>query len=213
MDQSELRDAMNAEVRAYLEARVGEFDRIEAGRRARLEALAAAVTSGGHRSLVFICTHNSRRSHFGQIWMRVAAIWYGLGALATFSGGTEATAFAPGAVAALQRAGLRVERLDDALNPRYRVQLNTDAASSIAECFSKRYDAAPNPRTDFVAVMTCAEADAACPLVTGASVRIALPYDDPKAHDGTDREVSAYDDACARIARELLYGCERAALS
>lgn len=213
MDESAHRGAFDADLRAYILARVAEFDRIDAARRARLLELTAAITRDGASAVVFICTHNSRRSHFGQVWMRAAALWYGLPPLQTFSGGTEATAFAPNAVAALQRAGLHVERLEDARNPRYRVRLSAGATSSIAECFSKRYDAPPNPQTDFIAVMTCAEADAACPLVAGAAVRVALPYDDPKDHDGTDREAAAYDAACARIARELLYCCEHVTLS
>ena len=39
----------------------------------------------------------------------------------TFSGGTEATAFHPNAVAALQELGLAIEKIDDTQNPRYRI--------------------------------------------------------------------------------------------
>ena len=57
----------------------------------------------------------------------------------------------------------------------------------------------------FAAVMTCSSADAACPTVAGADRRIAIPYDDPKAFDGTEREAEIYDERCAQIAREMLY--------
>ncbi len=63
----------------------------------------------------------------------------------------------------------------------------------------------PNPREDFCAVLTCSEAERACPVVPGATLRIALPYDDPKASDGTPGENAAYDERCAQVARELLF--------
>ena len=59
--------------------------------------------------LVFICTHNSRRSHFAQIWAAVAAHYQGIQNILTFSGGTEVTAFHPNAIAALERAGLQID--------------------------------------------------------------------------------------------------------
>jgi hypothetical protein len=41
--------------------------------------------------------------------------------------------------------------------------------------------------------------------VAGAFRRIALPYEDPKASDGTLEEAATYDERCAQIAREMLY--------
>ena len=58
-------------------------------------------------SLLFICTHNSRRSQLGQIWALTAADYYSIGKVRTFSGGTVATAFNPGTVASLERAGFK----------------------------------------------------------------------------------------------------------
>jgi arsenate reductase len=53
--------------------------------------------------------------------------------------------------------------------------------------------------------MTCTSADEACPHVPGAAVRVALPYVDPKASDGTPDEAAAYDRCCEQVAREMLY--------
>ena len=39
----------------------------------------------------------------------------------------------------------------------------------------------------------------------GAAERIAIPFDDPKEFDGTEREAAAYDERCAQIAREMLF--------
>ncbi|MBW2160612.1 MAG: hypothetical protein JRH14_11750 [Deltaproteobacteria bacterium] len=46
-----------------------------------------------------------------------------------------------------------------------------DRALQGVECFSKTYDDPGNPAEGFVAVMTCSEADEACPVVSGAALR------------------------------------------
>lgn len=206
------RESLFRELVAYVEQRLVEAASLQGARRLRIEALSQAIlerlerrdaaADGDPIPLVFICTHNSRRSHFGQVWAHVAALWYGVPHLCTYSGGTEATAFEPRAIAALRRAGLRVEARDATANPRYLVEFGPAVPG--LSCFSKRYDASPNPPVGFVAVMTCAQADAECPVVLGATHRIALPYDDPKAFDGTPGEAGAYDATCAEIAREVL---------
>ena len=61
--------------------------------------------SGKTPQAIVICTHNSRRSHLGQLWLAIGADFFELPQLETFSGGTEATAFNPRAVAALHRVG------------------------------------------------------------------------------------------------------------
>ena len=205
--------AMSPALAAFAADHAAEFDRIPADRRAALDRLAAHVKAkrdaGEPARLTFICTHNSRRSHLAQLWAAVAAERYGVAGVETFSGGTEATAFNPRAVAALRRAGFEVTAVDDgadAVNPRYRVSWGT-GEPSIA--FSKRYDAAPNPTAGFAAVPVCSEADEACPVVTGADARFALPYEDPKAADGTPFEAARYDERTAQIARELLYAFSR----
>ena len=73
------------------------------------------------------------------------------------------------------------------------------------EAFSKRFAEAPNPSAGFVAVMTCSQADAACPFVQGAAARVAVPYDDPKAADGTPEEAARYDERVEQIGRDLAW--------
>jgi arsenate reductase len=138
-----------------------------------------------------------------QLWASVGAAHYGVKNVETFSGGTEATAFNPRAVAALQRAGFKIEQGPQKTNPRYKVFIGTPAEPLV--CFSKVYHAEPNPKSDFCAVMTCAQADKNCPIVHGASVRLAICYEDPKTADGTPMEGARYDERCAQIAREMLY--------
>jgi arsenate reductase len=198
---------VDARITRYLDERAGETGSIPGSRRARLEEVsewvARRLARGETARLLFVCTHNARRSQMAQLWARAAAERCGLESVATFSGGTEATAVDPRAVEALRRAGFRIERPAGGENPRYRVRLGRD--DRVVEMFSKRYDQHPGPGHEFCAVMTCAAADGACPAVPGADLRVALPYDDPGASDGTPEEGGAYDECSRRIAREMLH--------
>ena len=194
-------------VEKYLDERSREFEQIPAERKTQLKKIAlyvkSRVNSGQPARLTFICTHNSRRSHMSQIWAAAAASRYGIAGVETYSGGTEATAFNPRAIAAIERAGVKVEKADDTKNPRYAVQFR-DSKESIT-CFSKVYSDPPNPKADFCAVMTCSQADKNCPHVDGCSLRVAIPFDDPKIADNTPEEAARYDERCAQISREMLY--------
>lgn len=153
--------------------------------------------------LVFICTHNSRRSHFGQIWAMAAAHSVGLGQFVrTYSGGTEVTAFNERAVAALQRAGFVISKSGED-NPDYTVTMGENLEP--IHGFSKTYEHASIPKKGFAAVMTCSEADRNCPFVPGAEYRLSLPYTDPKVSDGTPEETAVYDLRSRQIAAEMLY--------
>ena len=199
---------LDSPLREYVEARAAEFEQIPEERKLQLTEIAlfvrARVRSGQPALLTFICTHNSRRSHLAQVWGKVAATYYGVTNVETFSGGTEATAFNPRAISALKRAGFAISTSEsDKSNPRYHVRFHDSAPTM--ECFSKVYSDDPNPKKDFCAVMTCSQADQSCPLVAGAALRIAVPYEDPKAFDGTPEETEKYDERCKQIAREMLY--------
>src|SRR4051794_2365719 len=72
---------------------IAEFDRIDADRKKDLKEAAVFIREraeqGKSADLTFICTHNSRRSHFSQLWAKTAAQYYGIANVATYSGGTE----------------------------------------------------------------------------------------------------------------------------
>lgn len=196
---------------AYVADTLADLDHIPSQRRDQLDQLTAFIRERAHAGqpavLTFICTHNSRRSHMAQLWAQAAAHHFGVDGIETYSGGTEATAFNPRAVAALQRAGFLVEPTTTGDNPVYAVRFF--GGMEPLRCFSKVYDHPPNPTRDFCAVMTCGAADAACPIVFGAAERIAITYDDPKAADGTPQETAVYDERCRQIAREMLYAFSR----
>jgi len=192
----------------YLIARIEEFPSIPSDRKSDLEKVAnyvrERITVSSPAKLTFICTHNSRRSHLSQIWAQVASEYYGIANVETFSGGTEATAFNPRAVVAMQRCGLNISTTDpDTANPRYGVRTSDGAKAQV--CFSKVYDTPPNPTEGYCAVMNCSQAVDACPLVMGCELRMPIRYEDPKIADETEFEAQRYDERCAEICREMLY--------
>lgn len=199
------------EIASYVVGCLRESGDVPVRRREPLERLAvyieAGLSGGEGAKLVFICTHNSRRSHMAQIWAQAAAFYFGIPKVKTFSGGTEATAFNPRAVAVLRRAGFRIDKKSEGENPMYDVRYSGCAAAMKA--FSKLYSSPPNPRDGFCAVMTCAEAERSCPVVPGASLRVAVPYEDPRESDGTAREEETYDERCRQMCREMLYVLSR----
>lgn len=153
--------------------------------------------------LMYVCTHNSRRSHFGQIWSAVAAEYFSIPKVNTFSGGTEATSFNPNAIQALKNSGFEIfsaESTSD--NPRYTVQFG-DSQETV--CFSKVYDDSANPSAAFVAIMTCSDAEENCPFIPGVELRIATTYEDPKKFDGTALQSEKYSERSHQIAMETLY--------
>ena len=196
------------ELRRYLTEATTRFNVIPHDRKSELAKVADYVreclSNSEPARLTFICTHNSRRSHLSQIWAQVAAEYYGLEGVETFSGGTEATAFNPRAVAAMQRCGLMLVADDPtAINPRYRVTTSDSSTPQI--CFSKAYGDSPNPSKNYCAVMTCSQADDACPVVMGCDLRMPIRYEDPKVADDTQFEAQRYDERSAQICCEMLY--------
>lgn len=194
------------EPEAYIKNLIREFDLIPMERRGLLQQLTDYIVrknaEGQRAHLLFICTHNSRRSHIAQIWATVAAAWYDLNLVDCYSGGTEVTAFNPRAVSALKRAGFIIDH-KPAVNPHYLVKYSP--ASPYIRCFSKVYDDPVNPQENFAAIMTCSDADENCPYIPGAETRIRLTYEDPKAADDTGEETQRYDERVREIGREIFY--------
>lgn len=190
-----------------VEKLASEFDSIPAERKNLLHQLVKFVEKkikdGQPVHLNFICTHNSRRSHLSQIWAQAAAYYYKVPNVFCYSGGTEATAFNPRAVKAMQEAGFSITATKDGENPMYEVRFAEGIAPVIA--FSKKYDDPFNHSKDFAAIMTCSHADENCPVVLGASGRVALTYNDPKEFDGTPLEAAKYSERVHEIGREILF--------
>jgi protein-tyrosine-phosphatase len=197
----------------YTETLPDEFDQISEERKATLEELGEYIykkrVERKSPNILVICTHNSRLSHFGQLLIKTASVYYGIEEVSTFSGGTEATAFNPRAVEALDRAGFRIMNSGGGDgNPRYLASIGSDYSDLLM--YSKRFDDRQNSQSEFCAVMVCSEADKSCPYVPGADERLSIPYEDPKHYDDTPAETEKYDERCRQIAREMFYAMNHA---
>lgn len=194
-------------LRVYIQESVREFNSINVERKELLVKLAEYISNKLRNkelaNLTFICTHNSRRSHISQLWAQAAAYYFGIPNIFCFSAGTEATAFNPRAVKAMQNAGFSIVKNNDSSNPRYSVTISENFPPSIA--FSKTISDSFNPQKDFAAIMTCDNADEACPIVPGADARFPIKYEDPKIADDTDEEEAKYNERCRQISIEMLF--------
>ena len=197
---------MNTKLTQFSEEIILQFDQIPADRKLVLDRLTSYIhgnqNSGKESLLMFICTHNSRRSHFGQILCALAADFYQVTGIQTFSAGTEVTAFHPNAIVALRSIGMEIQTADSTSNPHYIVSWSS---TDSLHAYSKLIDDEGNPKEHFVAIMTCTHAEQNCPFVVGADFRIGLSFDDPKAFDGTAQESEMYLARVHQIARELFY--------
>lgn len=191
----------------YVSQVTGEFSMIPPERQQMLKTIALYIKSrnaaGETAQLTFICTANSRRSHFAAAWAQTAALYYDVPNVKIFSGGIQVTACNIRTVDTLRRAGFSVADSTGGTNPVYLIQYSDKAQPMRA--FSKYYNQDGNPTNNYLAGMTCANADKNCPIVLGSSMRVGIHYDDPKSADGTPGEQAAYDACCRLIAREMFF--------
>jgi hypothetical protein len=180
----------------------------EAGKRL-VEWIVANYQSDKPLDVTVVCTGNSRRSVMGSSMGNLATAYYGMPEIRFHSGGTAPTAFNFRSVTALEAIGFAIEKTGKeaergdpkTANPIYRVSWGEgfDAYE-----FSKHYADKSNPQTGFAALMVCGEADAACPLVKGAALRVSMPYLDPKIYDDGAFESAKYAERRDDIGRLML---------
>lgn len=194
-------------LKEYIEKRLSEADLISPDRKSLLQAwakdMAYEYKLNQKLDLLFICTHNSRRSQFAEAWGTSAAAYFDLKNTKCYSGGTEVTACHQNTVNALESAGFTHRPAGRENNKTYPLS-STDPAIEML-LYSKLYNTEENPQKQFFALMTCASADQNCPYIPEALSRIALNYEDPKVADDTPQESEVYAERCSEIAREILF--------
>jgi arsenate reductase (thioredoxin) len=194
-------------IQKYIKNTIQEFNQISESRKESLKTFAEYISQKLSKdesiNLTFICTHNSRRSQFAQVWASVSAEFYGIKNINCFSGGTEVTAFNIRAVNALRNVGFNIEENDNSENPIYLVKYSDNLEH--LKCYSKIYNDKFNPQSNFAAIMTCSDADKNCPVVFGVEKRFPIRYEDPKKYDDSDLEELMYEETSREIAREMLY--------
>ncbi len=183
------------------------FESISAERKIILQPLVdyiqSKVSNQQEIRLNLICTHNSRRSHLSQVWAQTAAAYYDIKNVFCYSGGTEATAMFPMVSKTLAKQGFEIKTIAEGSNPVYIIKYAENEHPVIG--FSKTYDDSFNPQDEFVAIMTCSQADGGCPFIAGAEKRIPITFEDPKAFDNTPQQEEKYEERSLQIATEMFY--------
>ncbi|MBA2610750.1 MAG: protein-tyrosine-phosphatase [Bacteroidetes bacterium] len=198
---------MYSSIKSYCDSLIADFNSIPHRRKELLEKIAQYISYKQKENkpinLVYICTHNSRRSHFGQVWAKVASDYFKIKNVNTFSGGTEATAFNINAINSLKRVGFEIKPINVEKNSTYHILFDDNEKPIV--CYSKVYDDPKNPQKEFTAIMTCSDAEENCPFIPAVELRIGTTYDDPKAFDNTPLQDAKYDERCKQIALETFY--------
>jgi hypothetical protein len=209
----ETRTRLSVKLRAHADYLATTFDMIDPMHRQAGEKLAHWIAVNYERGkplhVTVVCTGNSRRSILGASMGNLAAAYYGMPEIHFHSGGTAPTAFNQRTVTALKAIGFDVEPTgkeaergeEKTQNPVYRVSWG-EGFETLE--FSKGYGDASNPQKGFAALMVCSEADEACPFVKGATLRLSIPYLDPKIYDGGAYESAKYAERRDDIGRLML---------
>jgi len=216
----ESRNRLLLKVYSWAKYQTTTFDQIDVPHREAGEKLADWIVKnykpGEPLHITFVCTGNSRRSVLGATAGNIAAAYYGMPEIRFHSGGTKPSAVNRRAITALKEIGVEVEPTGQeaprgepqTANPivviRWGQAGGTGELKMESMEFSKAYSDPSNPQDGFAALMVCAEADAGCPVVKGASIRISMPYLDPKIYDDSFYEASKYAERRDDMGRLIL---------
>ncbi|MGX1023184.1 hypothetical protein [Flavobacterium sp. CS20] len=195
---------MNNSIQSLLQQFEKEDHQIDLERKHQIKAIAETLKqqhSSKPFQLIFVCTHNSRRSIFGQVWATVLADYYDI-ALESYSGGTEVSAVNDNAISCLRYLGFDAQKSQNTSNSIVEVNYGN---SNVIKCFSKLYNDAQNPSDNFYAIMLCEQASENCPFIPNALERFNLTYPDPKQFDGTTQQDEKYREVALTIGLELSF--------
>ena len=174
-----------------------QIDSIKSGRLDVLDKIASKITSRLKLDLkanvVFVCTHNSRRSQIAEVSLRSFLKVLQIPEISVFSCGTEKTGIPDQIVRLLEGLGFEVLKTGEFINVGSEITLS-----------SKTFDD-PGLPPNLLAIMVCDHASESCPFVPSFSERISLEFQDPKSADGSPQETVSYENAWKKISREMAY--------
>ena len=157
-------------------------------RRKEIRAIADFILDNNIKNLLFVCTHNSRRSQFCQVAFAAASQGLGFG---SYSAGTEVTRVYKTVIETLSEIGFGIIKEDNQDNPKITLTQEPDD-TELCTLWSKTWDDPSLDVENTLAIMTCSDAEENCPYIPFASGRIPLKFEDPKYSDGSNEEKEVY---------------------
>lgn len=162
--------------------------------------------------LIFICTHNSRRSHLCDVWFAIGLEIFGKSNNTinynSFSGGTEVVRVHQNIINTLLNTGFEILVTNDDKNNGTNNIFELRFNQIEKQLYSKVYFDKSNPQKDFFAIMVCSDADTNCPIVSNSIDRFYLPFEDPKFADifeDYDKCLDIYKQTSFLIALEMFF--------
>ena len=149
--------------------------------------------SDGTLTLLFVCTHNSRRSQLAEAWAHL--IFRNGPGIRVASCGTERTQCHPHSAEALEADGWAVRTAEPGS---YLIEREGVSTTLYSKSLDEFLVTSPS-----IAFMTCAEADEACPAILGAVARFPWRYEDPKRADESPEALATYIETSRAIRRDL----------
>lgn len=173
---------------------------IKEGRIGILDGIARQIViqrkKAGNVQIIFICTHNARRSQIAQALLTLTLAELNIKGIEVYSAGTEETQV-PSQIGELFVAEGYTCGMEEG-------KLKLHEEGKELTLYSKKVEQIEGLE-DAIAVMVCDQADKMCPFITGVSARFALTYSDPKDQDGTPSESKAYKTCFRKILTEMSY--------
>ena len=198
---------MSKTLKEYIKVILKNIDMgLEKDRKDKLVELAQIIKINHEQQntvkITFICTHNSRRSQFSQIWAYISSLYFKLDFIKPFSGGTEIDTVNLNVINSFINTGLKIEKTHKGKAIYLLKSFKKDKGINL---YSKVYNSKLNPSKHFIAIMTCSDADQMCPVIKGAEKKVSLPYSDPRVSDNTGLKKEVYNQTCSIIAKEMFY--------
>ena len=140
-------------------------------------------------TVVFLCTHNSRRSQYCEIWSKYFSSTY-KNKINFFSAGVVKTKVHKQIYKSLERVGIEVDK-----------NLSINIETLPISPFSKTLNEIEEKK--FISIMTCSDSEKTCPVDARSLINLKLFYEDPKIYDNTTQEDEEYDKTSFMIACEI----------
>jgi arsenate reductase len=153
--------------------------------------------------ITFISSNESTVAQMAQAWSKAAAYYFGFNDFSVYSGGLNPENISVNAIIALEKAGFIVYKTNVKGVEVYRIKYAYNLEPLVA--FPKKINHVKNPGDNFMAVILDANAEMNIGNIRGTYHRLLLEYDDPKGYDGSDFEMTKYQESCKTIAIEMFY--------